>query len=153
MKTARAPLLQHPVRLAEAPCEIAPMMRRKPAGQEIEAAGVERQMLGRRLDRLDIGETPFARRSGNGIEHVARQIRRRDRAGMARHQIGDVAAAGTEIERARRSPLANDRFQGLEVRALGMNGAFDIGLRARPELGLDDFLVGSVHQSAPRARR
>ena len=67
---------QHPARLAEAALEITPMMGRKAAGQEIEASVVERQMLGRRLDRLDIGKTSVARGGCHGIEHVARQVRR-----------------------------------------------------------------------------
>jgi hypothetical protein len=56
-----------------------------------------------------------------------------------------VAAAGAEVEGAGGPPVANDRFQRLEVRAAGVNGAFNIDLRAWPELGLDYLLVGSVH--------
>src|SRR4029077_11386202 len=53
----------------------------------------------------------------------------------------------------RGAQFAHDRFQRVEVGALSVNGAFDIGLGARPELSLDHILVHSLHRSAPGVDR
>ena len=58
-----------------------------------------------------------------------------------------MPATGAEVESARRSRGADDRFQGLEIRPACVDCAVDIGFGARPELGVDDLLMCSVHRS------
>ena len=77
MKTAGAPSFSTPVRLAESPRRNHASDARTAAGEKkSEMPGVERQMLGQRLDRLDICQDPGRARGGHRIEHVARQVRR-----------------------------------------------------------------------------
>src|ERR1700728_155444 len=64
---------------------------------------------------------------------------------MAREGIGDMAAAGAEIEGQFRARLFRERSDRLEVGPLTVNRAFDIGFRPRTELRLDDSLMGLAH--------
>src|SRR5271166_938811 len=127
------------------------MMCGEAAGQKVEFRVFERETLGGSLDRLDVAEALHARRRRDRRQHLARQIRRYDPARVARKDIRDVAPARPEIERERWPQLARDRLDRVEVRALSVNLAFDIGSRARAELRLDDFLMRFDHESAPLA--
>ena len=64
---------------------------------------------------------------------------------MARERIGDMAAAGAKIERQFRAQLVRERSDRLEIRALTVNRALDIGSRLGTELRLDDFLMRLNH--------
>src|SRR5215813_3731059 len=125
------------------------MMRRIAARQKIECGIVKRQLLGRRLHRLDVGESLLVRRGGNGRQHVRRQVYGRNYASMRRQQIGDVPASGAEIERAQGPNVADDGLDGLKVGAVRVDGALHISYGARPKLGLDDSLVSSFHGLTP----
>jgi len=57
-----------------------------------------------------------------------------------------MPAAGSEVESARRSYGAHDLPQCLEIRTARMDCAFDVGLGSRPELGVDQLFMGSVHR-------
>ena len=102
-------------RLAQAALEVAPMMRAKSASQEVETCVGERQPLGGGLDGLDIVQSLRPRGAGDRVQHVGRQIAGGHHRRMARHEIGDVAAAGAEIERACRLGGADDDVQRVEV--------------------------------------
>ena len=65
---------ENAARLAQAGLEIAPVMRRVATRQEIEAGVVERQMLGHRLGRFDIGESPVARGCRHRRQHLRRHV-------------------------------------------------------------------------------
>ena len=67
------------------------------------------------------------------------------RSGMARERVGDMAAAGAEIEGQLRAQLLRERSNRVEIGPLTVNRAFDIGSRSRTELRLDDFLMRLNH--------
>ena len=56
-----------------------------------------------------------------------------------------MASAGPKVERQFRAQLVRERSDRLEVRALTVNRALDIGSRLRTELRLDDFLMRLNH--------
>src|SRR6202034_774155 len=58
-------------------------------------------------------------------------------------RIGDMASTGAEIEG--QFGVLRERSDRLEVGALTVDRAFDIGFRSRAELRLDDSLMGLAH--------
>ena len=142
---ARRAGLQHAASLPQAAVEILPVMCRVAAGQEVERGIRKGQALSRRLDGLDVGKPLLARRGRHGRQHLAREVRGGDPRRVARHQIGDMAATRAEIEGMVRPTLGHNGFERLEVCALRMHGALDIGLSAWPELGLDDAVMMVCH--------
>ena len=135
--------------LAQAAPEIAPVMSREPGGHKVERRVLEGKSLGGRLDRLDVAQALLARRRRHRRQHLARQIRGYDPARVARQGIGNVAAAGPEIEREPRTQRARNRLDRFEVGSVSVNRAFDVGPRSRTELRFDDLLMRLNHQSAP----
>ena len=114
--------------------------------KEVEGAVLEGQPLGGGLRRLQIGEAALLRGRGNGGEHLGGEVGRRDAAGMAGEQVGDMAAATADIDGTRRLQLADDRLERLEVGTLRMDGTVDIGLGAGTERGIDEVLVNPFHR-------
>ena len=117
----------------------------EPGGDKVEHPVFKREALGWGFSGLDVAEALLARRLGDRRQHLGRQIRRNDPAGMARENIGDVAPAGAEIERQLRAERLRQRSDRVEVRPLAVDRAFDIGFRLRAELGLDDSLMRLDH--------
>ena len=138
---------QRAARFPKSGVEVAPVMRGESAGDKVERLVFERESLGWGFRGLDVAQSLLARRPRHRRQHLGRQIRRNDPAGMAREGIGDMAAAGAEIEGELRAQLLRERSDRLEVGPLTVNRAFDIGFRSRAELRLDDSLMGLAHQS------
>ena len=124
-------------------------MRGESAGDKVEHPVFKRESLGWGFSSLDVAQALLARRLSHRRQHLGRQIRSNDPAGMARNNIGDVAPAGAEIEGQLRAQLRRERSDRIEVRPLTVNRAFDIGSRSRTELRLDDPLMGLNHALAP----
>lgn len=120
-------------------------MCRVAAGQEVEGSIGKGPALGRRLDRLDVGKTFFACRVCHRGQHLAREVRGGNPRRVARHQVGDMAAARAEVERMPGPVPRNDGVERLEIGALRVNDTLDISLGAWPELGLHDAIVIFCH--------
>ena len=90
---------QRAARFPKPGVEVAPVMRGESAGDKVERLVLKREMLGRGLSGLDVAQPLLARRPRHRRQHLGGQIGRDDPSGVARERIGDMAAAGAEIER------------------------------------------------------
>ena len=75
-------------------------MRRDAAGDEIEARILERQRLGLGVGGAHIGEAALLRFGLHHVEHFLGDVGRPDARDMRREGVGDVAAAGGDVEHA-----------------------------------------------------
>ena len=74
-------------------------MRGESARDKVERLVFKREMLRRGFGGLDVAQALLARCPRHRRQHLGRQIARDDPSGMARERIGDMAAAGADIER------------------------------------------------------
>ena len=65
---------------------------------------------------------------------------------MARHPIGDMAAARAEVERMGRRAFAHDRLKRLQIRALRMHRALHISPGLGSKLGHDRTFMRCAHR-------
>ena len=138
-----AAAFQRAARLPQAGVEVAPVMRGEAAGDKVERRVLKRQMLGRGFRGLDVAQALLARCPRDRRQHLGRQIARDDPPRVARQGVGDMTPAGAHIER--QFSAFGERSDRLEVGALTVDRAFDIGFRSRAELRLDDSLMGLAH--------
>ena len=68
---------------------------------------------------------------------------------MGRHGIGHMPAATSQIERMGGRMGCSDGGDALQIRALGMGGAGDIGIGLRAELALHDCFLALGHGLSP----
>ncbi len=140
-KAADAARLEHARRLAQASLEIAPVMRAEAAEHQVETSSIEGKAFGHTLLRRDIAETAFLRGPIHHIQHLGRQVICHDLPHMRRDMEGDMAAAAAEVEHAGVRMRPRQRRQRLEIDALRMHGAVQIGVRARAELAAHQCFV------------
>ena len=110
------------------------MMRRIARGDKIERSVRERQHLDRALQRDEVGNSARLGLRDDSGEHRLGQIVRHDFADMRRQREADMSAAAAQIERAAECVRPCQGREFVEVLAMRMNGAGDIGRRARAEL-------------------
>ena len=79
------------------------MMRRDAADDQVEASVLERQRLDLNVSRAHDGEPRFLRFALHHIEHFLGSVGRPHALDVRREGIGDVAAAGGDVERAQSS--------------------------------------------------
>ena len=91
---------EHAMHLVEKIRNRVEVMRRDAAGDEVEAGVLERQRLGLGVSRAHIGEAALLRFAFHHVEHFLGDVGRPDPLDMRRESVGDVAAAGGDIERA-----------------------------------------------------
>ena len=126
--------LQHPSGFAQRSLEIMPVMGAEAAEDEVEAGVGEGQFLDHALLGADIREAALGRRLRHRAQHVAGEIIGDDLAHMRRHAKADMPATAAEIEDPGLSLASDNLGQRLQILALGMDCAVDIGGRPRTEL-------------------
>ena len=97
---ANAVRLQHAVHFAEEFRDRVEVMRRNAAGDEIERAVLERQRLGLGVGDADIAEAALGGFRFHLVEHFLGDVGRPHALDMRRKGVGDMAAAGGDVERA-----------------------------------------------------
>ena len=117
----------------------------KTAGEKIEFAIGEGQVLRRCERRFDIVQLFLTRLLRDGLQHLRRQVGRCHLGRMAREEIGDMAAAGSQVERTDGRGGGGQFAQRFEIGAARMNGAFDLGFRAGAELPERQFIMTLRH--------
>lgn len=78
---------------------------------------------------------------GHHAQHVVRQVVGHHRSGVRRHGKTHVAAAAAEVEHLGMRRRLGQRGQGIEVGALRVHGAGEIGLRDLAELPVDESML------------
>jgi hypothetical protein len=108
----------------------------------IEAALGERQFFGDALLGPDIVQTAFARAVRDNLEHLRREIASDDLTDVRCHVEADVSGAATEIEHAGFAVPPHQVGKRLQIGALRMHGAAEIGRGAGAELAADQRFLG-----------
>ncbi len=124
-------------------------MRGDAAGDQIEACVLERQRLGLGIGGADIGEAALLRLGPHHVEHLLRDVGRPHAFDMRRKRIGDVAAAGGDIERAPALLRGGQRHQPLQAGAFGVRLAGEVLGVGLAELFLDEGLAHDAIRSGP----
>ena len=119
-------------------------MRRDAAGDQIEARILERQRLGLGVSGAHIGEPALLRFRPHHVDHFLGDVGRPHALDVRREGVGDVAAAGRDIERAPVFLRAGQLDQPLEAGAFGVHGGGQIAGGGLAELFLDEGLVHEV---------
>ena len=125
---------QHAARFAQPRLEFVPMVCGKAAGDEVEMAILERQLLGRRDDPLDILEAARRGRTADRIDHRFGQVAGDDVVGVRGKVIADVSATAAEVKRARRPGDLRQCFDPVEILTVRVDLAGDISVSARGKL-------------------
>ena len=120
------------------------MMRRDPAGDQVEACVLERQRFGLSVSRAHIGEAALLRFTLHHVEHFLSNVGCPHALDMRREGVGDVAAAGGDVERAPGLLRGGEGDQPLQALAQRMRRRGEIAGGGLAELLLDQ---GLVHKS------
>ena len=113
----QAARLEHAVHLVEEIRDRVEVMRRDAAGDQVEAGVLERQRLGLGVSRAHIGEAALLRFAFHHVEHFLGDVGRPHALDMRREGVGDVAAAGGDVERAPGLLRGGERDQPLQALA------------------------------------
>ena len=98
-------------------------------------------MLRHALARGDVAKAALGGRLGDQVQHLRGEVVGDDLAGPRREAEADMAGPAAEIEDAQFFALARKRGERVEVGALRMHGALEIGGRLLSELPADQGLM------------
>ena len=90
--------LEDPRRLGHEAVRVGKMMRRDPAGDDIERAILERKLLGVSLGHAHVGQSELSKRCLGRCQHPRGEIGGDDLTDVGREDAGDVAAAGGDVQ-------------------------------------------------------
>ena len=108
----------------------------------MEALIRERQIYRAGLPRADVVQSALRRGLRDHLKHVGGEIAGNDFGGMRRHMKADMAGAAAKVEDMRTGPAGDQAGERLQVRALRVDGAAEIGGGSHAELAVDQRLVG-----------
>ena len=120
------------------------MVRRDAAGDQIEARILERQGLGLGVSGADIGEAALLRFALYLVEHFLGDVGRPDAPDVRRKGVGDMAAAGGDVEHAPVFRRRGEFDQPLEAFAQRVRLTGEIMRGGLAELFLDQRLVHGI---------
>ncbi|MNR06120.1 hypothetical protein D3C85_1221820 [compost metagenome] len=156
-ESRHATRLQHPAHFAQGQAEVAPVVRRIAAEDEIEAGIGKGQALGRATLGAHIAQATLGSGAGDDFEHLLGQVVGHHLAHQWRDVEADVPGATAEVEHPRVATAVDRRLQQRELHALGMHRTTEVGIGLLAELALDHldmgFLLHLDLQWTPQASR
>ncbi|CAI8892348.1 hypothetical protein EMIT0P176_400006 [Pseudomonas sp. IT-P176] len=139
--------LQNPPHFAQGQAEIAPMVRRIPAEDEVEFSIGERQPLGGAQDCRYVAQATLNRSTGDHIEHLLRQVVGHHFLDQRRHMKTHMPGAAAQVQYPRITAPCHFALEQRELSALGVHGTAQVGRSLFTELLLYDLgvLGGAGH--------
>ncbi|MNN15688.1 hypothetical protein D3C81_1288010 [compost metagenome] len=140
--------LQYAAHFAQGQAQVAPVVRRVAAEDEVERGVGERQAFGGASLRGDIAQAALGGGAGNHIEHGLRQVVGDHFGNQWRNVETDVTGTTAQVQHAGLGLACQFGLQQGELGALGVYGAAEVGAGLFAELALDHVGVGGAGHGA-----
>ena len=133
--------LEHAMHFAKKLRDRVEVMRRDPACHQIEAFVLERQRLGLGISGAQVGKAAFGGFAFHHVEHFLGDIGRPDALDMRCEGVGDVAAAGGDVQCAPVLLRFGEIDEALQALAQRVRRGGEVARGGLAEMFLDEGLV------------